>query len=374
NPLVSDFKDIVYKTGDLGRSLPDGNIEVLGRLDNQVKINGIRVELLELELAIIKQAYITGVTVKAHRTDDNLITLIAYYTGVKTNPEQLRNSLAKELNQEIIPSYFIHLDEFPLTVNGKIDKKSLPLPEVVLMGDLYFEPPIGNLENRLALLWMEILGLNKIGRNISFFSVGGHSLRAIQLVSRIQKEFGADLRIVDVFSHPTIRELADWIANCSMKEYVPIVPVKEQPHYSLSSSQRRLWVLSQFEEGNVAYNVQAVCIFEGDLDLSSFERSVTALIERHEILRTIFKENEEGEIRQFVCPTGEIGFTLAHKDVRGYPDPEEQIKALLKLELIKPFDLAAGPLLRAALFQVADDKWIFAYTLHHIIIDAWSMN
>jgi amino acid adenylation domain-containing protein len=363
----------VYKTGDLGRYLPDGNIEVLGRLDSQVKVNGIRVELAEVEQALLKQENITAAVVKTHRTDDNLITLVAYYTGEKMDDSLLRDLLAKELNQQLIPPYFIHLEEFPLNLNGKIDKKALPLPEDVMMGDIYFEPPADDVEIRLATLWMEILGLKKIGRNISFFSVGGHSLRAIQLVSRIQKEFGADLKIADIFTHRTIRDLADFILNFSKKEHASISPVTQQLHYPLSSSQRRLWVLSQFEEGNIAYNVQGVFVFEGYLDVESMEYAFAELIARHEILRTVFKEDNEGQIRQYILSRGEVKHQLSGEDLTGVSEQDAQLNTLLGREFARPFNLSSAPLFRAKLFQLTDSKWIFTYTLHHIISDAWSM-
>ena len=376
NPLVLDVRDIVYKTGDLGRYLPDGNMEVLGRLDSQVKVNGIRVELIEVEQALLELGNMTGAIVKAHRTDDNLLTLIAYYTGEPVGAEELRDSLGKVLNSQIIPSYFIHLNEFPLNINGKIDKKALPLPEDVIMRDMSAEPPVGVLENKVAEFWREILGLKQIGRNVSFFVAGGHSLRAIQLISRIQKDFGVSLKIADVFTHRTIRELAHFIANAIPEgsNVIPIDPVHLQPHYPLSSSQHRLWVLCQSEETSITYNMSGAYVFEGDLDPEALEYSFKALLERHEILRTVFGENENGGIRQFIRAPEDMAFRISFNDLRQEPVQEAMIIALLKSAAAQPFDLSAGPLLRAGLYRTAHRKWVFTCIVHHIISDGWSMN
>jgi amino acid adenylation domain-containing protein len=373
NPLLNDVKDIVYKTGDLGRFLPDGTIEVLGRSDSQVKVNGIRIELVEVERALLEQEKITGAVVKTHRTNDNLLSLIAYYTGEKIDVKQLRDALGKVLNQQIMPSYFIYLEEFPLNINGKVDKKALPLPEDALMNDADFEHPTGSIENILAEFWKEILGLKKIGRNVSFFSIGGQSLRAIQLLSRIDREFGVNLKIEDVFTQHTIQKLAYFISNSLTTEYKQINPVIENDHYPLSSSQRRLWVLSQFEESNIAYNMPGVYVFEGNLDSKALEYSFNTLLERHESLRTVFKENEQGEIRQFINPVSDTGFRMVYQDLRFEKKQEKKLKDLVQSDLIRPFNLASGSLIRAGLYQVKNNKWVFTYIMHHIINDGWSM-
>jgi amino acid adenylation domain-containing protein/FkbM family methyltransferase len=373
NPLQNNTKEIVYKTGDLGRFLPDGNIEILSRLDSQIKMNGIRIELTEVEQAMIACESITAAVVKAHKSEDNMVSLIGYYTGVKMDAEQFRTELGKELNQQTIPSYFIHLDEFPLNINGKIDKKALPLPEDAIMGDAGFESPIGDLENTLAEFWKEILGLKKIGRNISFFSVGGQSVRAIQLASRIQKELGITLKIADIFMQRTIQGLAKVISGKLTNEFKQIKPQQEKEHYPVSSSQKRLWILSQFEEGNIAYNMARAYVFEGDLKPAVLEYSFNTLLERHENLRTVFKEDEQGEIRQFINSAMDSGFRITYQDLRAEEKQEKKLKELVRSEFIKPFDLSNGPLLRVNLFRIEDNKWIFTYAMHHIISDGWSM-
>ncbi|HJT72865.1 MAG TPA: amino acid adenylation domain-containing protein, partial [Chitinophaga sp.] len=371
NPLVSDEIDIVYRTGDLGRYLPDGNIEVLGRMDTQVKVNGIRVELAEIERALLDLPQITGAVVKLHSTAEHFSMLVAYYTGAELDAEQLRKELEKTLNPQLMPSCFIYMQAFPLNINGKVDKKSLPLPEEVIMGGPAFEAPVGEMENTLAASWREVLGYAKVGRNISFFNAGGNSLRAIQLISRIEKAYGVSLSIADIFTYPTIAEMAAFIANGFEMEFRDIPIVAEQPHYPLSTSQRRLWMLSQLGEANVAYNMSGVYTFEGKLKAAALNHAFEKLVQRHESLRTVFREDDVAGVRQFILPAEKAGTRMVIKDVR---QEGELLPCLLYQVTGRPFDLAAGPLVRAALYRVTDDKWIFAYGMHHIISDGWSMN
>lgn len=374
NPLSGDAGDIVYKTGDLGRYLEDGNIVVLGRLDSQVKINGVRVELQEIELAMLKHPIITGAVAKTYRSDDNQLSLIAYYIGEEIAPTLLREMLGKYLNGYMMPAYFIHLPEFPLSINGKIDKKALPLPEEVITGDLDFDPPVGDMETALAEMWKEIIGLKKVGRNISFFNIGGHSLRAIQLISRIHRGFDVSLKITDIFTHRTIREQAQFIAHSLTDKYETITLAKPASSYVLSSSQRRLWLLSQFTEGNKAYNMQGSFILEGHINKAALEAAFKVVLERHESLRTVFRVDEEGAIRQHIQPMEEIMNGLIYWDLEAKEKKEILLESAIQAAANHAFDLAEGPLVHLNLFRLTDNKWVLSYVMHHIISDGWSMS
>ncbi|MFB6456932.1 amino acid adenylation domain-containing protein [Chitinophaga sp. Hz27] len=374
NPLQQQTKDIVYKTGDLGRWLPDGIIEVLGRIDSQVKINGIRVELLEVEKAIRAVENITGVVVTDYRTEDNLTALIAYYTGKQTAVEDFRDALQKLLNPQLIPSWFIWLPEFPLNLNGKIDKKALPSPAATMMGEASYQAPEGEIEEALAACWQEVLGLENIGRNVSFFSIGGHSLRVVQLVSRIYKAFGVHLKVADIFTKPTLAAQAALISTGLGKTYQQIPPAPEAEHYPLSSAQRRLWMLSQFEVSSVAYNMSGVYVFEGALNIPALELAFQDLVNRHESLRTVFRETAQGEVRQFILSPASIPAVIQHHDLRENADADERLKAALQANSGTAFDLTHGLLLRALLFRMSEQKWVFAYYIHHIVCDDWSMD
>ncbi|MBC9915654.1 non-ribosomal peptide synthetase [Chitinophaga varians] len=374
NPLSGDAGDIVYKTGDLGRYLEDGNIEVLGRLDSQVKINGVRVELQEVELAMLKHSVITGAVAKTYRSDDNQLSLIAYYTGEKTEPTRLREMLGKYLNGYMMPAYFIHLPEFPLSINGKIDKKALPLPEEVIMGDQHFEPPVGDMETALAEMWKEILGLGKVSRNTSFFSIGGHSLRAIQLVSRIHRGFDVSLKITDIFTHRTIEEQARLIGDSLTDKYETITVAAPASSYVLSSSQRRLWLLSQFAEGNKAYNMQGSFVLDGHINKAALEAAFKAVLVRHESLRTVFRVEEDGAIRQYIHPAEAITNDLLYQDLAREEEKALLLESAIQAAADHAFDLAAGPLVHLTLFRLSDKKWVLSYVMHHIISDGWSMS
>ncbi|WP_160716858.1 non-ribosomal peptide synthetase [Chitinophaga solisilvae] len=367
NPL-SAAPDIVYKSGDQGRYLADGNIEVIGRLDNLVKVNGIRVELGEVERAMLSLENVTGCVVTVHRSADNISAMAAYYTGTPLETEALRMGLSRYLNQQLIPVWFIHLEKFPLNTNGKIDRKALPAP----VQQLPEEAPEGEVETALADLWKAILGLEKVGRNISFFSAGGHSLRAIQLLARIHKTFNAGMKVQDIFLYPTIREQAAYIERNKNGEKYNIRSAGEKASYPLSSSQKRIWVLSQFENSSIAYNMSGAYTFEGDLNRSALENSLQQLMARHESLRTLFREDADG-IRQFILPADIASFRLQFRDLRTAANTAAAAEERVRKNMLAPFRLSEDLPIRAELLQVEDNKWVFVYTMHHIICDYWSM-
>ncbi|HEY0610456.1 MAG TPA: condensation domain-containing protein, partial [Chitinophaga sp.] len=197
----------------------------------------------------------------------------------------------------------------------------------------------------------------------NFFELGGHSLKATRLASQLSKAFDVKIALKDLFSHTVLEDQAKLIAASQKTSFIAIPAVAAQASYALSSSQRRLWVLSQFEEGSVAYNMPGVFEFEGTLDTAALSRSFDTLIERHESLRTVFRETPNGEIRQYVLPASEIGFKISYHDQR----------EAVQTSLSQPFNLSAGPLLRAGLYQTGANKWLFSYVMHHIISDGWSM-
>jgi amino acid adenylation domain-containing protein/non-ribosomal peptide synthase protein (TIGR01720 family) len=243
---------------------------------------------------------------------------------------------------------------------------------------LNFVEPTTDSENKLKTLFENFFGIKKIGVEDNFFEIGGDSLKGMLLINRIKKEFNVNLLLQVFFTKPTIREIAAEIdqlklvpGNSETNGEIPLLAF--QPDYALSSSQRRLWVLSQFEESSIAYNLPGVNVFEGMLDRDALEFAFQTLIKRHESLRTVFKEDEQGMIRQFIHTPQENQFKIAFYDLRQEKERETQIKTLVNKEFIKPFDLESGPLFRANLYQVENDKWVFSYVMHHIISDGLSM-
>lgn len=373
NPFVEGER--LYKTGDLGRWLSNGSIEFIGRKDDQVKIRGFRIELGEVETALENYQGIHAAVVLAVADQDGERSLVAYVTGdVVLNATDVRSYLVQFLPAYMIPAYFMQLDEFPLTVNGKVDKKHLPsIAEMGMFSGVEYVEARNETESKLVLIWSDILGITKekISVKDNFFEIGGHSLKATRMVSRINKEFEVKITLKELFALPVLEMLAQLIQETAKTSFIAIPPAEHQPSYVMSSSQRRLWVLSQLEEGSSAYNMPGVYIFEGELNQRALELSFNSLLERHEILRTVFREDEFGEIRQFILPIERVGFF--YEDLRDRANQEENIWNRVQEASSTSFDLAVGPLVRADLYRVEENKWVFIYVMHHIISDGWSM-
>ncbi|MBF0450073.1 MAG: amino acid adenylation domain-containing protein [Candidatus Magnetomorum sp.] len=228
NPLNTESIDIIYKTGDLGRYLSDRSIEFIGRLDRQVKINALRIELTEIEQVIMTYDKIEQTLIIAHKTQDFELRLICYYTEKdKINTTHLREYLLNILPSYMMPSFFVLMDDFPLNINGKIDKKALPKPEEVIYEDIKYVSPVDDTEEKLAEIWGEVLNLKKVGVNNSFFQIGGNSLSALRIISKIYQTFETEINIKDFFEKPTIRELTTLINQSRKKIYAPIQSVDD---------------------------------------------------------------------------------------------------------------------------------------------------
>ena len=372
NPLVSDREDKVYKTGDLGRYTRDFDVEVLGRLDSQVKVNGVRIELNAIEAALRKTSGIEEVVVTVYKDKEEETHLVCYYTGELLSAESLRLMLSVELNNNSMPGYFVYLEEFPYNLNGKINKKALPSPRTVTDNESYQEPT-NAIELKLVAIWKEVLLLDKVSTKISFFEIGGSSLRAIQMISRIYKSFEVLLTVANVFDFPTISGLSTVINDSLEKKYEQIPVAAHADYYDLSHAQKRLWILDQLEGGSNGYNIGEVFVFKGILDPVNFNKAFLALIERHEILRTTFIE-VSGIPKQRIHGYDAFDFQSDYCDLRQEENKEAVLAELIKAASNKPFDLQYGPLLRATLFQWQEDEFIFSFTIHHIISDAWSFN
>ncbi|MFC0516342.1 condensation domain-containing protein, partial [Mucilaginibacter angelicae] len=218
-----------------------------------------------------------------------------------------------------------------------------------------------------------ILGKEGIGINDNFFDLGGHSLKATRLVSQIHRVFEVKVSLRDLFNHMVLEDQSRLIVNAVKTAYHTIPEVAASPDYPLSLSQRRLWILSQLSEANVAYNIPEIYEFRGELDVALLSSSLSRLISRHEVLRTVFKENGSGDVRQYILSPEELGFRIEELDLRGDEDGEDNLKGQVREFVNESFDLAEGPLLRALLCRLSEDRWVFAYVMHHIISDGWSM-
>ena len=364
----------IYKTGDLGKWLPNGAIEFLGRKDDQVKIRGYRIELGEIENALKNHPDIETAAVLIKPNAGGEKELVAYIVGGNApGKAELQKYLGQTLPSYMLPGHFIQLETMPLTPNGKVDRKKLPDPDGDQNSAAYVAPRTPT-EEKLVAIWQDVLGKERVGVKDNFFELGGHSLKATRLASQIHKAFDVKVDFNDLFTLVVLEEQARLIDEGKHTSFVTIPAAERQDAYPLSSSQRRLWILSQFEGGSTAYNVPAVYVFEGALNYNALMLAFEMLIARHEILRTIFKEDEQGDVKQFIRSTMEAGFKINNLDLRDDADPEEKIKGLVQEAISRPFNLSDGPLVRADLYQLANDKWIFVFNMHHIISDGWSQD
>ncbi|MDP1512981.1 amino acid adenylation domain-containing protein, partial [Paenibacillus ottowii] len=356
----------LYRSGDLVRLLSDGEMEYLGRIDHQVKIRGFRIELGEIEAQLLKHPSIEESLVIAKEDHQGSKYLCAYIAGEnELTISELREHLLKELPEYMVPSYFVQLEKMPLTANGKIDRKALPEPEGNINTGIEYEAPIGEFEEKLALIWQDILGIKKIGRNDNFFMLGGHSLKATSLVARIHKEFNLDMPLKEIFKAPIIAEIARYMKEAKESIYQSIQTAKEMEYYPMSSAQRRLYILNQFEGAGTAYNMPGSLLVEGSIDLELFQKTFQQLINRHETLRTSFHFIEGEPVQKIIDP---VGFSVVYLE-----SDEEKVGEIVK-EFIKPFDLGIAPLLRVGLVKTGKDKHVMMFDMHHIISDGTSMD
>jgi amino acid adenylation domain-containing protein/non-ribosomal peptide synthase protein (TIGR01720 family) len=361
----------LYKTGDRARYRPDGNLEYLGRLDEQVKVRGFRVELGEIEAALRRHPGVRESAVQAlGETSEKRLVAYIVPAGQPPASEALRAFLKEKLPDYMIPSAFLTLEALPLTPSGKVNRRALPVPDQTQPAANYVAPRAPN-EELLANLWAQLLHVERVSRHDNFFELGGHSLLATQLMSRVRNTFQVELPVRALFESPTVAGLAGQIESAQRMVSPPLTPAPREGALPLSFAQQRLWVIDQLDPGSPLYNLPDVLRLKGALDTAALERSLNEIIRRHEILRTTFVA-VDGQPKQAVTP--EPALSLAVTDLRGKPDAEEVAKRLAAEEAAKPFDLARGPLLRARLLCLADDDHIAILIMHHIVADGWSMN
>ncbi|KAA6449502.1 non-ribosomal peptide synthetase [Bacillus swezeyi] len=353
----------IYRTGDLAKWLPDGNIEFLGRIDHQVKVRGFRIELGEIEASLARLDGIAEAAAVIRENNAGENEICAYYTVARVRPaSQLRTELSQSLPEYMIPSHLIELEKMPLTANGKIDKHKLPTPEAEETAAVY-KAPENETEEILAAIWEDILGIKRPGIDDNFFCVGGHSLKAMMLTAKIQEQMQKEVPIKVLFEKPTIRGLAAFLEGESKEDAPPIEPAPPKPYYPVSSAQRRMYILNQLEEASTSYNVPAVLLLEGALDKDRLESAFQALINRHETLRTSF-ELTDGEIVQNIRQTVQFELTASQA---------EEAEAETKIrEFIRPFQLNQAPLVRAELVQLEEKRHLLLIDMHHIITDGSS--
>jgi amino acid adenylation domain-containing protein len=391
----------LYRTGDRVRHLADGNLEFLGRLDQQVKVRGYRIELGEIEVALARCPGVREAVVLARPAgpagegalhDLRLVAYVVPTAGLAGSPSarDLREPLRRVLPEYMLPAVFVFLAALPVTANGKLDRKVLPEPSwedgaggggTGGIGGIAraVVAPRTPLEERLASLWGEVLGIGGVGVHDNFFELGGHSLLATQLVARVRQALGVEMPLRTLFQQPALGDLAAAIAELQAEggatERVarsPIVPIPRDGDLGLSYSQLRLWFLAQLEPESTAYNVPLTLRLRGPLERQSLARSLDEIARRHEALRTTFGV-VAGQPASFIAPTATLVPALV--DLIALPAGGRQAESRRLIQALGQhvFDLTRGPLCQVCLLRLRADEHFLLVTVHHIVFDGWSL-
>ena len=353
--------DRLYRSGDVGRFLIDGDIEYLGRIDHQVKIRGFRIELGEIENQLLSYDGIKDAVVLADGTigERYLCAYIVYRKEITIT--DLRAHLSGKLPEYMIPSYFVDMEKLPLTPNGKLDCKALPKPVMKIEND--GRPPRNDIEKKLVEIWSAVLGIEKekIGIDSNFFEIGGHSLKTTIVAARIHKLLNLRISLADVFKNPTIRGLSGILKEFNKDKFVSIELSEKKEYYILSYAQKRIYIALQLESDSTSYNMPFILRLSGELDQERLQESFQMLIERHESLRTSFEIIGDEPVQRL---HDKVEFSLQCLD------QGERILELRKY--IRSFDLTRAPLLRVYLLRIGDREYGMMMDISHLISDGVS--
>ncbi|MCB9252333.1 MAG: non-ribosomal peptide synthase/polyketide synthase [Flavobacteriales bacterium] len=377
-PSLRSVENRLYKTGDLGKWLEDGNVIYTGRVDQQIKIRGYRIEPGEIENAILQHPDIVQAFVNVFDAENSGKQLVAYIVKAKDistpDKEEFISSLKKFISGKVpefmVPVFWVSLPELPLTPNGKVDSRSLPLPDLTENISLVYQAPGTQMEEDVCKVWSRLLGLEKIGVLDNFFELGGHSLLAMTLVSDLSSELNIDLQVRDLFMNPTVQELAICLSEKSNLHRVSeIKPAIKPELIPLSFSQERLWFIDKLE-GSLSYHVSAILNIKGPLNKEILEAALKRIVSRHEILRTVILE-EGGKAYQTLLTSEAWKLELLDplRTSRFIADEKGGLKSLIE----RPFDLSSDYMLRATLIEPDKKNCKLIVTMHHISSDASSL-
>ena len=360
-----------YRSGDLMRYLPDGNLEFVGRKDFQVKVRGLRIEPGEVEWALQLSPLVESALVLAH--ENRLIAFIIKSDGADNQSLEAWNwrvHLRKYLPESMLPSQLTCLKAWPLTPNGKIDRNALPLLSGEQERD--YIAPRNPVEQALADIWAEVLGLDQVGIEDNFFEIGGHSLLATRIVSRCRQRFQVELPLRELFESPTVATLARLIETVRGKKSAPAIERRAKNDLAeLSFAQQRLWFVDKLNPGSVAYLMPSAFKISGKLGIERFTQALRSVVARHDILRTNFIE-EEGVLQQHVGDAN--NWQLNFIDLNQDKNKEEKIKNLIKENSNGAMDLSLDPLFKVCLVKISESEFVLIACLHHIISDGWSFS
>ncbi|MBW4428108.1 MAG: amino acid adenylation domain-containing protein [Nostoc desertorum CM1-VF14] len=371
----------LYKTGDLGRYLTDGNLEYQGRIDHQVKINGFRIELGEIETVILQHPEISQTIVidrQDHLGNKSLVAYVVPRSQTQNLIVSLQEFLKHQLPSYMIPGAFVVLEQLPLNPNGKVDRQGLPIPnDVDTQLETTYTPPRNQEEATLAEIWRQVFGRKRISIDENFFQLGGHSLIATQILSRIRNTFQVDISFKHLFENSTIRELIQIIIQQQQVQhnsaFTSIKPISRQGYLPVSFAQERVYFIERLSPSATAYQFQESLQIKGKLDVAILEQSLSEIIRRHEIFRTTFPAIE-GKLVQVIHPPELV--KLAITDLQDIPQ-EQQEAAIQKLTdeaVYKPFDITKLPLIHWTLLKLSEQDWCLIHVEHHMVHDGWSFN
>jgi amino acid adenylation domain-containing protein len=354
----------MYRTGDLVRWNNAGELEYLGRADQQVKVRGYRIELGEIEAALNSHAAVheNAVVVKESGLEKWVVAYAAPRPGMEINEGQLREYLQERIPRFMVPSQFVILDNLPKTPNGKVDRRMLPDP---VHSTAKGRKPRNETEETLTAIWAQVIHLEQVGIDENFFDLGGHSLLATQVMSRVRQVFGVDLQLRCLLENPTVAGLALQVDRATRTTAPPLRPVPRKGHARLSFAQERLWFLSRYEAEASLYNVPVALRLQGPLNEQALHAALQEIVARHEVLRTSFPEND-GAAVQSIAPAMNLPMPVVEI-------VETEMPQFLRQQSRLPFNLAAGPVIRASLLQLGNQDHVLVVVLHHIVCDGWSL-
>ncbi|MEH2171961.1 amino acid adenylation domain-containing protein [Nostoc sp.] len=375
NPF-SDIQQRLYKTGDRVRYLSNGDIEFIGRLDDQVKVRGYRIELGEISTALSQHPEVRESAVIAKEDISGEKRLVAYIvpTSHSAFEHDFRNFLKAKLPEYTIPTSFVILKALPRSANGKLDRNALPAPEEVVSRETTFIAPRTPVEEVLASIWAQLLSVTKVSIEDNFFDLGGHSLLATQVISRIRTTFNVEIPLAKLFEFATLGALAAQIETAIRGEQqaiATITPVPRDKNLPLSFAQQRLWFFDQFEPGSPSYNLPRAVRLQGKLNIDALSASLNEIIRRHEILRTSFVISD-GQPIQVISASVNLQLPVVNLQHIPQEQREAELYCLAKEEAQIGFNLTQSPLLRTKLLQLDVEEYVILLTLHHIVSDGWS--
>ncbi len=377
NPVDPQKGGPVYRSGDLARWLPDGNIEFIGRIDEQVKIRGFRVEPGEIETLLSGFSGVRNSAVTLFEDRNGSPQLAAYVVmkpGEPFDRQQLVAFLENQVPAYMVPARWVPMEHLPLTPTGKLDKKALPDPNEQEGNSAKYLAPKTGCEIGLAEIWADLLQREEISADDDFFEIGGHSLLAMRLITRIHRRFGVKVSFLEIFQNPELAGLAAVIDSKHPEQDQPIafaVPRKGDNLFHLSDGQQQMWIMDQQQEDPVGFVLPDYFRLRGRLEIGHLEKAFHNIIRRHESLRTVFKV-VDGTPYQLVRTFEQAGVRLLYEDFRAYNDREARAAAEAREDAVTSFDLENGPLIRAKLIQLSDVEFVFLMSIHHIVSDGVS--